>query len=84
MSCADMVSGLQSYLSAHPQASGTRRQTKDAQLMHQPTRDSVAKAKQDSRENLVAMLAKAKAQQSAGDAEGCHATLAGVAWMLKP
>jgi hypothetical protein len=83
-SCADRVSGLQSYLNAHPDASGTARQTKDAQLMHQPTRESVAKAKQESRENLVAMLAKAKAEQGAGDDKGCRATLAGVAWMLKP
>jgi hypothetical protein len=84
MSCDAMVAGLQSFLQAHPQISGTRRQTKTAQLNHQPTRDSVAKAEQESRENLVAMLAKARAQQGAGDMKGCLATLAEIEWMLKP
>jgi hypothetical protein len=83
-SCGDMVADLQSYLDKHPDTSGTRRQTKDAQLMHQPTRDSVAKAKKESRDNLVALLGKAKAEQSAGEAAACRATLAEVHRMLTP
>ncbi len=82
--CGQMVDDLQSYLDAHPQVSGTRKQTKDAQLMHQPTQRSVAKAKMQSRDNLVALLAKAKAQQSAGDDVGCRSTLADVERMLRP
>ncbi len=83
-SCAEMVSGLDSFLRAHPQVTGTERQTKDAQLNHQPTRESVAKAEEKSRADLVAMLAKAKLQQGAGDIEGCRATLAEIEWMLAP
>jgi hypothetical protein len=82
--CGEMIDSLQSYIEAHPGSSGTRKQTTDAQLMHQPTRDAVAKAKKDSRENLNFLLAKAKAQQDVGDAAGCRATLADVERMLKP
>ena len=82
--CGQMVGDLQSYLDAHPEASGTRKQTKDAQLMHQPTQRSVAKAKMQSRDNLVALLAKAKSQQAAGEEAACRATLADVERMLKP
>ena len=49
--CGQMVGDLQSYLDAHPGVSGTRKQTKDAQLMHQPTQHSVAKAKMESRDS---------------------------------
>ena len=82
--CGRMIDDLQSYLDAHPEISGTRKQTKDAQLMHQPTRESVAKAKMQSRDNLVALLAKAKSQQNEGDDVGCRSTLADVERMLKP
>jgi hypothetical protein len=83
-SCDDMVAGLDAFLKAHPSATGALPQTTAAQLMHQPTRDSVAKAKMASREHIVGLLAKAKAQQAAGDARGCQATLAEVRWMLQP
>ena len=83
-SCADMVSQAESYLAAHPDKAGTRPQTVDAQLQHQPTRESVAKAKMDSRDHLAAALANAKAMQTAGDEAGCRKSFAAVAWMLKP
>ena len=82
--CGQMVGDLQAYLDTHPQVTGTRKQTKDAQLMHQPTERSVAKAKMQSRDNLVALLAKAKSQQNEGDDVGCRSTLADVERMLKP
>ena len=81
--CDAMIEGFQAYLDKHPETSGTRRQTKEAQLMHQPTQRSVAKAKWESRDNLRALLEKAKAQQAAGDAAACRATLAEVQRMLK-
>ena len=82
-SCDQMVSGLETYIAEHPAQAGTRPQTKDAQLQHQPTRESVAKAKMESHDNLVALLAKAKAEQAAGDGEGCRKTLGYIKWMLK-
>ena len=83
-SCADMVSRAESYLAAHPDKAGTAPQTVGAQLQHQPTRDSVAKAKMDSRDHLAASLSNAKAMQAAGDEAGCARSFAAVAWMLKP
>ena len=79
-----MVAGLERYLAAHPGQAGTRPQTRAAQLMHQPTAESVAKAKMESRDNLTALLAKAKAEHAAGDEQGCRKTLGDVEWMLKP
>ena len=81
--CGDMIASLSAYVDAHPDSVGTRPQTKDAQLMHQPTRASVAKAKMESHDNLVALLAKAKSEQAAGDEKGCRHTLGYVEWMLK-
>jgi hypothetical protein len=83
-SCDEMVARLDAFLKAHPGATGVLPQTVDAQLMHQPTRQSVERAKQESREHVVGLLAKAKAQQSAGEAQKCRATLAEVEWMLQP
>ena len=83
-SCAEMVGDLRAYLDAHPQASGTRPQTVDAQLMHQPTRDSVAHAKMASHDRLVELLGDAEMQQRMGDKAGCEAILADVERMLKP
>jgi hypothetical protein len=83
-SCADMVSHAESFLAAHPDKAGTRPQTIGAQLEHQPTRDSVAKAKMDSRDHLAASLERAKAMQAAGDEAGCRKSFDAVAWMLKP
>ena len=83
-SCDDMVGGLDAFLKAHPTATGVLPQTTAAQLMHQPTRDFVAKAEKESRQHVVGLLAKAKAQQAAGDERGCRATLAEVKWMLQP
>jgi len=83
-SCADMVSKAEVYLAAHPDKAGTRPQTVDAQLQHQPTRDSVAKARMDSRDHLAAALSNAKAMQAAGDEAGCRKSFDAVAWMLKP
>ena len=82
--CADMVSKAEAYLAAHPDKAGTRPQTVDAQLQHQPTRDSVAKARMDSRDHLAASLSNAKAMQAAGDEAGCRKAFDAVAWMLKP
>jgi hypothetical protein len=83
-SCAHSIERAEAYLAAHPEASGTRRQTVDAQLMHQPTQAAVAKAKQESREGLAGLLTKARSQQRAGDLAGCEATLADVMRMLAP
>jgi hypothetical protein len=82
-SCDEMVAQLDAFLKAHPGATGVLPQTVGAQLMHQPTRESIARAKQESREHVVDLLAKAKAQQSAGQAQQCRATLAEVEWMLQ-
>src|SRR4051812_13257105 len=82
-SCAHSIARAQAYLATHPQASGTRRQTVDAQLMHQPTQASVAKARQDSRMGLMDLLTQARSQQRAGDEAGCRATLADVMRMLE-
>jgi len=84
VNCDEMVARLDAYLKAHPNATGALRQTTGAQLMHQPTRQSVDEAKKQARENLVALLAKAKAAQSAGDEKGCLASLAEAQWMLLP
>jgi hypothetical protein len=83
-SCDDMVGNLDAFLKTHPEVTGVLPQTTAAQLMHQPTRDSVAKAEKKSRQHVVGLLAKAKAQQAAGDEPGCRATLAEVRWMLQP
>ena len=83
-SCADMVRQAEAYLAAHPEKAGTAPQTVDAQLQHQPTSRSVAKAKMNSRDHLAASLANAKAMQTVGDEAGCRASFATVAWMLKP
>jgi hypothetical protein len=83
-SCDETVARLDAFLKAHPGATGVLPQTVGAQLMHQPTRESIARAKQESREHVVDLLAKAKAQQSAGQAQRCRATLAEVEWMLQP
>jgi hypothetical protein len=82
--CSQMIGDVQTYLDAHPGASGTRKQSKDAQLMHQPTRQSVTKAKMESHDNLVVLLGQARSKHSAGDEAGCRATLADVERMLKP
>ena len=82
-SCADMVAGAEAYLAAHPDKAGTRPQTVDAQLQHQPTPKSVAKAKMSSREHLADSLARAKAMQAAGDEAGCQKSFSEVAWMLR-
>jgi hypothetical protein len=82
-SCGEMVSHLDAYLMAHPNATGDLRQTVDAQLMHQPTRESVEKAKMESRDHLVELLASAKAHQAAGEERKCRSTLAEVKWMLQ-
>jgi hypothetical protein len=83
-SCSDMVSQAETWLAAHPDKAGTGRQTVDAQLQHQPTRESVTHAKMDSRGHLAASLTKANAMQAAGDEAGCAKSFAAVAWMLKP
>jgi hypothetical protein len=83
-SCPQMVAGLERYLAAHPGQTGTRPQTQAAQLMHQPTAESVAKAKMESRDNLSVLLAKARAEHATGDEQGCRKTLGDVERMLKP
>jgi hypothetical protein len=83
-SCADMVSQAEAWLADHPNVVGTEPQTVGAQLDHQPTRESVAKAKTESRDHLAASLAHAKAMQAAGDEAGCRKSFDAVAWMLKP
>lgn len=83
-SCDDTVARLDAFLKAHPGATGALPQTVGAQLTHQPTRQSLAEAEQASREHVVGLLAKAKAQQSAGEEQACRATLAEVQWMLQP
>jgi hypothetical protein len=83
-SCADMAGRLQAYLQAHPHAVGVLKQTTGAQLMHQPTRESVEQARHKSRQDLEALLAKARAHQAAGDEAGCRADLKDVEWMLQP
>ncbi|HXT08402.1 MAG TPA: hypothetical protein VN715_15890 [Roseiarcus sp.] len=83
-SCDDMVARFDAYLKAHPNATGALPQSVGAQLMHQPTRESIDKAKKQGRAHLEALLAKAKAEQQAKDESGCQATLAEVKWMLQP
>jgi hypothetical protein len=83
-SCDDMVAKFDAYLKTHPDATGTLRQTKSAQLTYQPSRDSVEKAIKEGRQHLYDLLAKAKEQQKVHDESGCQATLAEVKWMLEP
>jgi hypothetical protein len=82
--CAEMVTQAEARLADHPNVVGTEPQTIGAQLDHQPTRESVAKAKMESRDHLAASLAHAKAMQAAGDEAGCLKSFDAVAWMLKP
>jgi len=82
--CTAMVADVRAWLDAHPHVSGTQRQTVAAQLMHQPTAASVAKAKMESRDHIVELLGDAEAKQRSGDMAGCEATLADVERMLKP
>jgi hypothetical protein len=83
-SCDETVARLDAFLKSHPGATGALPQTVGAQLMHQPTRQSIAQAKRESRDYVVELLAKAKAQRSAGGEQKCRATLAEVEWMLQP
>jgi hypothetical protein len=82
--CAAMIADVRAWLDAHPHVAGTRRQTVAAQLQHQPTAASVAKAKMESRDHIVELLGDAEAQQRSGDMAGCEATLGDVERMLKP
>ena len=62
-----MVSHAETWLAAHPDKAGTRPQTVDAQLQHQPTRDSVAKCENETRATISPPLSSnAKAMQSGG------------------
>jgi len=82
--CTAMVADVRAWLDAHPHVSGTQRQTVAAQLMHQPTALSVAKAKMESRDHIVELLGDAQAKQRSGDMAGCEATLDEVERMLRP
>jgi hypothetical protein len=82
--CNAMVAEVRSWLDAHPHISGTRRQTVDAQLQHQPTAASIAKAKMESRDHIVELLGDAEMLQRSGDMAGCEAKLADVERMLAP
>jgi hypothetical protein len=84
VTCDAMIADLRGWLDAHPHVSGTARQTVDAQLQHQPTAASVAKAKMESRDHLVELLGEAQRRQRGGDMAGCEATLADVERMIKP
>ncbi len=82
--CDEMVSRFDAYLKTHPNATADLRQSVDAQLMHQPTRESLELARKEGRQHLLDLLAKAKAEQRAHDESGCRATLSEVRWMMKP
>jgi hypothetical protein len=82
--CDDDVTKFDTYLKAHPNATGTLPQTTSAQLMHQPSRTEVEKAIKQGRQHLRDLLAKAKAQQKAGEEDGCRSTLKEVMWMARP
>ena len=82
--CLTMIADVRAWLDAHPHVSGTRMQTKEAQLQHQPTAASVAKAKMESRDHIVELLGDAEARQRSGDMAGCEATLQDIERMLKP
>ena len=83
-SCATMIAEVRAWLDAHPHVSGTRAQTVEAQLQHQPTAASVAKAKMESRDHIVEQLGEAERQRRSGDGAGCEATLGDIARMLRP
>jgi len=83
-SCDDDVAKFDAYLKTHPNATGTLPQSTSAQLTYQPSREEVEKAIKEGRQRLYDLLAKAKAQQKAGEEEGCRATLKEVMWMVQP
>lgn len=83
-SCDDEVARFDAYLKSHPNATGTLPQSKAAQLTYQPSRAQVENAIKEGRQHLRDLLAKAKAQQKAGEEEGCRATLKEVMWMVQP
>ena len=82
--CDAMVADVRAWLDTHPHVSGTRPQTVAAQLQHQPTAETVAKAKMESRDHIVELLGEAQMQERMGDMPGCETTLADVERMLKP
>ncbi len=59
-SCGEMVSHLDAYLKAHPNATGDLRQSVGAQLMHQPTRESIEKAKMELRATISSSCSPAR------------------------
>jgi hypothetical protein len=82
--CDDEVAKFDAYLKTHPNATGTLRQTKSAQLTYQPSKADVEKAIKEGRQHLFDLLNKAKEQQAAHDENGCRATLKEVMWMVQP
>jgi hypothetical protein len=63
---------------------GSGTQTIDAQLGHQPTVESVERAKKLARARILAMLAQAEALDLKGDQRGCGETIATMKLLLAP
>ena len=82
--CRAMISEVHAWLEAHPNVSGTQRQSVAAQLQRQPTAASVAKARMESRDHIVELLGEAEMRQRSGDMAGCEALLSDVRRMLRP
>jgi hypothetical protein len=63
---------------------GTAPQSIDAQLEHQPTRDSVERAKRQSQTLVVMVLAQAEAFDSEGKSRECADAIAKARRLLSP
>ena len=67
-----------------PVVVGTAQQTVGAQLGHQPTPETVARAEQSAQSEVAAVLAQADAFDAAGKQSQCRATLAKAKLLVNP
>jgi hypothetical protein len=63
---------------------GTAPQSIDAQLEHQPTRDSVERAKRQSQSRIITVLAQAETFDSEGKQRECTNAIARARQLLNP
>jgi hypothetical protein len=86
--CAGEIAEFQSSLprdkNGEPAFVGTAPQSIDAQLEHQPTRESVERAKKLARAQIVAVLAQAEALDSEGKRNECRNAIAKAKLLLNP
>ena len=87
-SCAAEIAQLRQSLheTAHTGAAvvGSAPQSIDAQLEHQPTPASVARAKKNANEQILALLAQAEAFDAQGHGRACRRTLRRANLLLNP